>query len=484
MLMKESFRTDLFLSAFQYSAIGKGLVSLDGQWLEVNDALCGIVGYSRTELKSISFQDITHPNDLEQDLTLASQLANGEIPFYHLEKRYIRKDGSIAWVHLTGSLARDDDGSPDFFIAQVVDITARKQLEFEREAFFELSPDFLAIIDKEGFFEQVSPAWTYLLGWSQEELTASPFIDFVHPDDRRTTTEKLHALAKRDGNDRFRSRYRMKNGSYVLLEWNARCTTQQRFYCIARDITEQNEEAEKKDFHIRTLETASGLAANDIRDCLPERASDFFLAAQLFEASPNAIEILTPHGHVLSLNQASRVCRGIKLDEDISYLYWVSLWHEDIRVRASACIEQACAGKRAEITAYCESSFGERTYWDTSLIPLYDKHHKVVRLLAVSHNVTELHQEKTRAEHAAGQLHQLIESNILGFVEYNLASGRFTKANDGFLNMIGWTREEFEREGITWTEITPPEWIPLSNSVAKHLREVGAIVGSGVRAEL
>ncbi len=81
-----------FRLAFDYSPIGVALVSLDGHWLKVNQALCDIVGYSESEMLQMDFQTITHPDDLEADLSYVKQLYNGEISSYHLEKRYIRKD--------------------------------------------------------------------------------------------------------------------------------------------------------------------------------------------------------------------------------------------------------------------------------------------------------------------------------------------------------------------------------------------------------
>ena len=80
--------------------IGMALVALDGRFVRVNRALCEIVGYSSDELTGLTFQAITHPDDLDADLALAGQLARGEIPRYQLDKRYIRKDGTIVDIQL------------------------------------------------------------------------------------------------------------------------------------------------------------------------------------------------------------------------------------------------------------------------------------------------------------------------------------------------------------------------------------------------
>jgi len=120
-----------FRKSFEYSAIGKALVAPDGSWIEVNRALCRIVGYSEDELKAKTFQDITHPDDLDTDLYYVRQMLSGEIETYSMEKRYIHKLGHIVWVNLSVSLVFDDQGKPKYFISQIEDISKRKIAEEE-----------------------------------------------------------------------------------------------------------------------------------------------------------------------------------------------------------------------------------------------------------------------------------------------------------------------------------------------------------------
>jgi diguanylate cyclase (GGDEF)-like protein/PAS domain S-box-containing protein len=122
----------LFESAFRHAAIGMCLVSLDGRFLQVNDALCRIVGYPRRELLALDFQTITHPEDLDIDLGRVKALIAGEIESYHLEKRYLHQDGSVVWILLTVSLVTAE-GRPQFFISQVQDISEPKRMRAELE---------------------------------------------------------------------------------------------------------------------------------------------------------------------------------------------------------------------------------------------------------------------------------------------------------------------------------------------------------------
>ncbi|MGB3188758.1 MAG: PAS domain S-box protein [Limnoraphis sp.] len=118
-----------FRRAFDDAAIGKALVSLEGNFFKVNQSLCELTGYSEVELLSINFQSITFPQDLEIDLNYIKQLIAGEIRTYKMEKRYFHKNGEIVWVLLNGSLVRNEQQQPLYFIAQIQDISERKQSE-------------------------------------------------------------------------------------------------------------------------------------------------------------------------------------------------------------------------------------------------------------------------------------------------------------------------------------------------------------------
>lgn len=119
----------LYRATFDTAAVGIAHLSLDGHWLRFNDAICTITGYSREELLTKTFADITHPDDIGADWQEAQRLLTGDISHYAMDKRYIRKDGSIVWVHLTGSVLRDEDGKPERFIGVVEDITRRRLAE-------------------------------------------------------------------------------------------------------------------------------------------------------------------------------------------------------------------------------------------------------------------------------------------------------------------------------------------------------------------
>lgn len=118
-------------ATFNQAAVGIAHVAKNGQWLRVNQKLCDIIGYTSEELLERSFQDITHPEDLDADIGYVRQVLASEIQTYSMEKRYIHKNGSLVWINLTVSLVRKEDGEPDYFISVIEDIRERKQAEAE-----------------------------------------------------------------------------------------------------------------------------------------------------------------------------------------------------------------------------------------------------------------------------------------------------------------------------------------------------------------
>lgn len=120
---------ELFATAFERTVLGMGIVATSGRWIEVNDALCHLLGYAREELLTLDFQSLTHPEDLAESLDQQRRLYAGEIDFLRQEKRYRHRDGHYVWVYVTVGLVRDADGRPSRHVTQVQDIDARKRAE-------------------------------------------------------------------------------------------------------------------------------------------------------------------------------------------------------------------------------------------------------------------------------------------------------------------------------------------------------------------
>lgn len=186
-------REEKFHQAFDFAPIGMAMVSPTGEWVRVNNSICRLLGYEVEEFLKHTFQDFTHPDDLDLDLTLMNKLLNQEINNYSIEKRYYHKEGHLVWAMLSVSLVRDREGVPLYFISQIRDITERKKyldaLLKER-----LRLDNIIKSTQVGTWEwQVTTDETIsnqraaaILGYTFEELGLAPMLiwhSMIHPDD-------------------------------------------------------------------------------------------------------------------------------------------------------------------------------------------------------------------------------------------------------------------------------------------------------------
>jgi PAS domain S-box-containing protein len=130
-----------FRRAFEHAAIGMAIVSLQGKWLRINSSLFNILGYQPSELLRLSFQDLTHPEDLNKDLNLLNEVINGTRDSYQLEKRYFHKKGHVVWVILAVSIVKNGNGKPLHFISQLTDISKVKAAEYEIKSVLEVTSD-------------------------------------------------------------------------------------------------------------------------------------------------------------------------------------------------------------------------------------------------------------------------------------------------------------------------------------------------------
>jgi PAS domain S-box-containing protein len=142
---EEKFRT-----TFKQAAVGIAHVAPDGQFLRVNQKWCNIVGYTPEEMITKTFQEITHPDDLDADLEFVRQMLDKEISNYSMEKRYFHKDGSIVWINLTVALLFHPSGEPKYFISVIEDITVRKKAEQRFKTIFMNSPIGIELYNSEG----------------------------------------------------------------------------------------------------------------------------------------------------------------------------------------------------------------------------------------------------------------------------------------------------------------------------------------------
>lgn len=164
-------------ATFELAGVGHVHVDLQGRWIRVNDRFCEMTGYRREELLAMSAEGLTHPDDVPRLFASQLEMLSDGNDHASTEKRYVRKDGSILWVHATGSIVRDASGHPDFFVGIIVDIGARKEAEAQLitggaqyRAIFDSAVEAMAVIDAKGTVQSVNPSVERIFGYAPSEL--------------------------------------------------------------------------------------------------------------------------------------------------------------------------------------------------------------------------------------------------------------------------------------------------------------------------
>jgi len=248
-------QAELFEASFRHAAIGMALVARDGTFMRINAAFCQITGYPEAEMLALDFQTITHPDDLHADLTLLEQLTAGERDSYEMDKRYIRADDAIVWVHLTVSMVRNPDGTPHHYVAQVQDLTARRAAEAalaESEARYRLiaenTSDIIIMTDLEGRVTYLSPSVAQT-GWRTKHHLSRSFADQAHPEDVEGLRRAFGKLLRYGVREpiRWRGRHGL-TGEWIWLESGPSVLHDPEsgdpvgFVDVVRDVTRQVEQ--------------------------------------------------------------------------------------------------------------------------------------------------------------------------------------------------------------------------------------------------
>ena len=265
-----------FRTTFENAAVGIAHVDPNGRWLIVNKRYCEIVGYTAEELAGMTFHDITHPDDIAVDLAQRQRLLSGALSNFSMEKRYVRKDGSPIWVNLTVGSARNPNGSLDYFISVVEDITRRKEAEDERrrvearlresEAELQLAQEAANLGRWSWDLRTRDLTWTdrckVLFGTPLDApMSYGVFLSALHPDDRERIDAAVSEAIRQGKDYDVEMRTIWPDGSLHWIASRGRVYFEggepSRMVGVAFDITERKQAEEQMSFALREVDHRS-----------------------------------------------------------------------------------------------------------------------------------------------------------------------------------------------------------------------------------
>jgi PAS domain S-box-containing protein len=295
---------------------------------------------------------------------------------------------------------------------------ARIQAERERDRFFEISLDLLAIANLDSYFVRLNPAWEQTLGFTTAELMAKPYLDFVHPDDRAVTLATAQGLSRGQTVIRFENRYLCKDGSYRWLSWSSRPYDEQNLvYAVAYDITEQKRDEEL----LRQSEE---------------------LKRRILESSRDCIKVVDLQGRLIYMNDYGQSLMEIDDFDTVARNQWIEFWQDSARESAQTAFSTALTGGVDRFDGSCLTAKGTPKWWEVVVTPILATDGQVSQILSVSRDMTE--RKRLEAVRLATEqerdrfFNQSIDLLAIGNFE-----GYFERINPAFERLLGFTQAEF-----------------------------------------
>ncbi|KOR30290.1 hypothetical protein TI04_06435 [Achromatium sp. WMS2] len=325
---------------FQQAAIGMAKVSLDGLFIDVNQKLCAMVGYTQEELQHKTFQDITYAPDLDADIAYIEKMLSKVIDTYSMEKRYICKNGSLLWVALTVSLVCLPSGEPEFFISIIEDIQQRKLTEQQLEssqkrlqAVLDASIDgFWVIRASDAKLMEVNDVYCKLSGYSRVELLGMCISDLECNEKPGDVARHMQKVIE-EGGDVFVTKHRRKNNEIWPVEVTVTYSDIDggRFFVVLRDASSEYLHHELLNLQVQLAELMRrgsikdlSLAALDKAEVLTASSIGFF---HLIDSTEEYIKL-----QVWSTQTIQNFCSAIGLEAHYP-ISQAGVWGDCVRQR-------------------------------------------------------------------------------------------------------------------------------------------------------
>jgi PAS domain S-box-containing protein len=438
----------LFQSTFEQAAVGISHVSLTGQFIRLNQKFCEITGYTHDELMHLTFQEITHPEDLEADLEYWQQLLTGVSDIYDREKRYCRKDGTIVWVKLTVSLVRQANGEPHYFISVIDDISDRKQLERDYHKVIEALAkthalynnllsnisDAVFLTDDTGRFTYVCPNVSTIFSLSKAQIEARGMIQEI------LGHEFISAI------------------DLNLLKARGEITNQE---CRIWDVTGCPHDLL---VNIKAVQLAQGSVLYTCRDVTDRKQAQEEL--QLYEKIANTTQDLMAfvdgnyHYRMINDAYARRFGRpkATILGLTVADLMGPAIFQQFAKPKLDECL----AGADVRYQQALKFIDGQEHYLDLAYTPYRDANNRITGVVVSARDITDLHQaeqllslEARRAEALLALPTAADKFNEQEFLQYGqelaesltdskIAFIHFVNDDEQTIELVAWSRRTLE----------------------------------------
>jgi PAS domain S-box-containing protein len=410
---------ELYRTTFELAELGIAHQNPEGHWLQVNEKVCEITGYSKDELLKMSFPDITHPDDLAVDLAQIERMRAGLADTYTREKRYIRKDGSAVWINLRISSIRDRNRKIKRFVVVIDDITERRKAEgarFRLAAIVESSEDAIVSKNLNGIIETWNAGAQRIFGFTPEEAVGRSITIIIPPELQDEEKEIIRRLRNGERIDHYETIRRAKSGERLnvsltvspVRDAEGRIVGASK---IARDITESKR----------------------IEQALKEGAARLRAA---FSQSYSFLVLLTLDGTIIEVNRAALEAAGRKREEVIGRKFWEPWWAplpDEVETLKNS-VARAARGEQVREECYFCLADGTLRFGDRTLSPVLDDDGNIVMIVGTGLDLTEQKELREKLEARVQRRTQELEEKNQALMEQaetvRELSGRLLRAQD------------------------------------------------------